>query len=177
MTGHHLHDLAAIVAALEAGGRLAHVRSEVDPRHELAGIAVRLEGGPQAVLFEKVKGQRWPILAGLYWNRGLIAELIGTDERALPQFVADCIAKAQRAPVDPVVVTGGPVLEVTEPDVDLGKIPVPVHALKDTAAACGFRGRQAARRSASARGALVSRASTVPTTRKSTAKTPSTNTH
>src|SRR5690349_12642411 len=131
MTGQNLHDLAAIIAALEAGGRLARVRSEVDLRHELAGIAARLEGGPRAVLFEKVKGQRWPVLTGLYWNRGLIAELIGKDEGALPQFVADCIAKWQREPVDPIVIKGGPVLEVTEPDVDLGKIPVPVHALKD----------------------------------------------
>ena len=29
------------------------------------------------------------------------------------------------------MVKSGPVLEVSEPDVDLGKIPVPVHALKD----------------------------------------------
>ena len=131
MAGHHLHDLAAIVAELDAGGRLARVRSEVDLRHELAGIAAKLEGGPKAVLFEKVKGQRWPVLAGLYWNRGLLADLMRKAEGALPQFVADCITKWQRDPVDPAVIKSGPVLDVTEPDVDLGKIPVPVHALKD----------------------------------------------
>jgi 2,5-furandicarboxylate decarboxylase 1 len=131
MAGNHLHDLAAIVADLEAQGRLARVRSEVDPRHELAGLAAKLEGGPRAVLFEKVKGHRWPVLAGLYWNRGLLGALMRKEERALPQFVADCIVKWQRDPVDPVVTKAGPVLEVSEPDVDLGKIPVPVHALKD----------------------------------------------
>ena len=131
MAGNHLHDLAAIIADLEAKGRLARVRGEVDLRHELAGVAARLEGGPKAVLFEKVKGQRWPVLTGLYWNRGLLAELMQRDERTLPQVVADGIAKWQRDPVDPVVVKSGPVLDVTEPDVDLGKIPVPVHALKD----------------------------------------------
>lgn len=131
MAGNHLHDLAAIIADLDAKGRLARVRSEVDLRHDLAGIAARLEGGPRAVLFEKVKGQRWPVFTGLYWNRGLLADLMRKEERALPQFVASCIKKWQRAPVDPVVIKTGPVLEVTEPDVDLGRIPVPVHALKD----------------------------------------------
>lgn len=131
MAGTQLHDLAAIIADLDAKGRLARVRSEVDPRHELAGIAARLEGGPRAVLFEKVKGHRWPVLAGLYWNRGLLGDLMRKDERALPQYVSNCITKWQREPVDPVVIKTGPVLEVTEPDIDLSKIPVPVHALKD----------------------------------------------
>ena len=131
MAGNHLHDLAAIVADLEAKGRLARVRTEVEARHELAGIAAKLEGGRKAVLFEKVKGHRWPVFAGLYWNRGLLADLMRTDEHALPQAIADGIAKWQRDPVEPAVVKSGPVLDVTERDVDLGKIPVPVHALKD----------------------------------------------
>lgn len=131
MAGNHLHDLAAIVADLDARGRLARVRSEVDLRHELAGIAARFEGGPRAVLFERVKGQRFPVFAGLYWNRGLLADLMRKEERALPQFVADSITKWQRDPVDPVVIKSGPVREITEPEVDLGRIPVPVHALKD----------------------------------------------
>lgn len=131
MAANHLHDLAAIIDDLEAKGRLARVKSEVDLRHELAGIAAKLEGGPRAVLFEKVKGHRWPVFTGLYWNRGLLADLMRREEQALPQFVSGCIKKWQREPVDPVVVKRGPVLEVTEKDVDLGKMPVPVHALKD----------------------------------------------
>lgn len=85
MAGNHLHDLAAIIAELDAKGRLARVRTEVDLRHELAGVAAKLEGGPSAVLFEKVKGQRWPVFTGLYWNRGLLADLMRKDERALSQ--------------------------------------------------------------------------------------------
>lgn len=131
MAATRIHDLAAIIEDLDAAGRLARVKSEVDGRHELAGIAKALEGGPRAVLFEKVKGQRWPVFAGLYWNRGLVADLFGRDEAALAQYVADCIARSRREPVDPVVVATGPVLDVTEKDVDLGRIPVPVHALKD----------------------------------------------
>jgi 2,5-furandicarboxylate decarboxylase 1 len=131
MAGNTLHDLAAIVADLDAGGRLARVRGAVDVRHELAGVAAKLEGGPRAVLFETVKGRRWPVLAGLYWNRGLVAELVRRDERALAQFIAGCVDASERDPAGPEIVGSGPVLDVTESDVDLGGIPVPVHTLED----------------------------------------------
>ena len=52
-----LRDLAWIVDKLDAMGRLARVKSVVDPDFELAGIAARFEGGPFAVLFENVKGK------------------------------------------------------------------------------------------------------------------------
>ena len=61
-----LIELQACIEFLDATGRLARVRSEVDPRHELAGIARRFEGG-KCVLFERVKGSDYPVLAGLLW--------------------------------------------------------------------------------------------------------------
>ena len=51
---HLIHDLAQIIDYLDAQGRLIRVRSEVDPAHDLAGIAAHYEGGPRAVLFERV---------------------------------------------------------------------------------------------------------------------------
>ena len=126
-----LHDLAAIIEDLDAAGRLARVKSSVDPRHELAGIAHQLEGGPRAVLFEAVQGQRWPVLTGLYWNRDLVAGLLGIEAKTLPHAIAAALAPRRVATVDPAVVKSGPVLDVTEKDVDLGSIPVPVHGLKD----------------------------------------------
>ena len=39
-----LVDLGACIDFLERTGNLVRVRSEVDPRHELAGIAQRFEG-------------------------------------------------------------------------------------------------------------------------------------
>jgi len=50
----HLSDLSAIIDDLDAMGRLARVWSEVDLKHDLAGIAAELEGGPRAVLFGNV---------------------------------------------------------------------------------------------------------------------------
>ena len=126
-----ISDLAAIIDDLDAMGRLVRVRSEVDLKHDLAGIAARLEGGPRAVLFERIKGHRVPVLTGLYWSRALLADLMHRDERTLPQYVSGCIKAWQQRPVDPVMVEGGPVFEVTEQTVDLYRMPIPIHALED----------------------------------------------
>ncbi len=131
MAANHVHDLALIIEDLEAMGRLTRVKSEVDPNLDLAGIAAKLEGGPRAVLFENVKGHRWPVFTGLYWSRELIGDMLRKEERALPGYVSECIGNWQSKPTEPVVKRDGPVMEVTENDVDLSKIPVPVHAMKD----------------------------------------------
>ena len=106
-------DLGAIIKTLERRGRLVRVRSEVDPAWQLASIAAHFEGRPQAVLFEKVKGSRYPVFTGLYWSRELLADLFGRPEHALPQHVSQCIRNWQQRPVDPVVVETAPVLQVT----------------------------------------------------------------
>jgi len=131
MAANHVHDLALIVEDLEKMGRLTRIKSEVDPNLDLAGIAAKLEGGPRAVLFENVKGHRWPVFTGLYWSRELIGDMLRKEESALPGYVSECIGKWQSKPTEPVVKQDGPVMEVTENDVDLSKIPVPIHAMKD----------------------------------------------
>ncbi len=131
MAATHIHDLALIIEDLERSGRLARVTGSVDLKHDLAGLAAEMESGPRAVLFEKVAGHEWPVLTGLYWSRELLADLLRREERTLPQYVSDCIRQWQQSPVDPVVVPSGPVLDVTEPDVDLAKMPIPIHAEKD----------------------------------------------
>jgi 2,5-furandicarboxylate decarboxylase 1 len=128
---HPIHDLALIIDRLDARGRLVRVRSEVDPRHELAGIAAQFEGGPRAVLFERVKGYDQPVFTGLYWSRELLGDLMDQPERDLPANVSGCIKRWQQRPVDPVVVEHGPVLEVTENRVDLAHLPIPTHAEQD----------------------------------------------
>ena len=131
MAATHIHDLALIVEDLERSGRLARISSSVDLKHDLAGLAAELESQPRALLFENVAGHEWPVLTGLYWSRELLADLLRREERTLPQYVSDCIRQWQQAPVDPVVVPSGPVLDVTETDVDLARMPIPIHAEKD----------------------------------------------
>jgi 2,5-furandicarboxylate decarboxylase 1 len=124
-------DLGAIIEALDRCGRLVRVRSEVDPAYQLAAIAAKFERGPRAVLFEKIRGSRYPVFIGLYWSRELLSCVFGRPEPELPQYVSKCIQDWQQAPVAPVVVDDGPVLEVTERVVDLYKLPIPIHADKD----------------------------------------------
>ncbi len=131
MAKSHIADLGTIIADLEAHGRLARIKTEVDLHHDLAGIAAKLEGGPRAVLFEKVKDRFAPVFAGLYWSRDLLADLLRRDEATLPQYVADCIRRWQMKPRPPVMVKDGPVFEVSEFHVDLTRMPIPVHAMKD----------------------------------------------
>jgi len=49
MSGNHLGDLRVIIDELDRCGRLVRVTSEVDPVHDLAGVAARIEGEPRAV--------------------------------------------------------------------------------------------------------------------------------
>lgn len=129
--GAAIADLGAIIDWLDRRGRLVRVRSEVDPVHQLAGIAAKFEGGQRAVLFEKIKGSAYPVFTGLYWSRELLGELFDRPVLSLPQYVSECIRDWQQNPVPPVVVRSGPVREVTEDKVDLSVLPVPTHAELD----------------------------------------------
>ncbi len=131
MAANHLSDLRSIIERLSNQGRLIRVTSEVDLHHDLAGVAAKLEGGEQAVLFENVKGHDAPVFTGLYWSRTLLGALMEREERALPGFVSDCIKRWQQKPKDPVVVKNGPVLEGKEAPLNLHALPIPVHATED----------------------------------------------
>lgn len=126
----NLLDIQSYIAFLEDQDHLLRVKSEVDPVHEMAGIAKRFEGG-KAMLFEKVKGHDYPVLMGLYWNRAMMATFFDTDSANLPFALADGIKKWRQAPMEPVILESGPANEVIELDPDLTKLPIPHHAELD----------------------------------------------
>jgi 2,5-furandicarboxylate decarboxylase 1 len=125
-----LIDLGACIEQLAANGDLVRVRSEVDPVHELAGVAYCFEGR-ETVFCERVKGHAFPVLVGLYWNRAALARLFGCDKAQLPFAVADAVQEWQIRPIEPEVGDSGPANEVIEPEVDLRQLPIPIHALGD----------------------------------------------
>jgi len=129
---HPLIDLDACIRQLDRSGRLLRVKTEVDPVHELAGIAKRFEGG-KAMLFERVKGSDWPVLVGLLWNRALVGSLFGVPKEEVPFKIAAAIApwRADRESLAPALLERAPVNEVIEPEIDLYRLPAPVHALLD----------------------------------------------
>jgi len=127
-----LVDLGACIEHLERTGQLLRVHTEVDPRHELAGVARRFEGG-KCLLFERVKGHDWPVLVGLLWNRALAGSLFGIAKEEVPFRIAAAIGpwRGDRQAMPPSLLDRAPANEVVEPEVDLGKLPAPVHALLD----------------------------------------------
>ena len=127
-----LVDLSACVSHLEQTGNLVRVVSEVDPEYELAGIAKKYEG-KKCILFEHVKGSEYPVFMGLLWNRNIVGDLFGVSKEQVPFVIASAIGPWHRnkdAFPSPIL-EKGPANEVVEPEVDLYKLPVPVHALKD----------------------------------------------
>lgn len=77
-------DLQSFLMALEGAGDLKRVRVEVDPRFEIAEIAQRAvrEGGP-ALLFENVKGSRFPLAINFLGTFARIERAIGMHPEAL----------------------------------------------------------------------------------------------
>lgn len=127
-----LVDLGACIDHLEKTRNLARVRSEVDSHHELAGIAKRFEGG-KCVLFERVRGSDHPVLVGLLWNRAIVSSLFGVAKEEVPFLIAGAIAPWQqdRKAFPAPVLDQAPANEVLETEVDLFRLPAPVHALGD----------------------------------------------
>jgi len=123
-------DLKDCLKKMDAAGRLAHVHTEVDAVHELSGVAAKLDGG-KAVVFEHVKGYDYPVSTGMWWNRENVAAIFDRSVDALPALFAAAVGSLHQNPVAPVVVDDAPAQQVTMPEVDLGRIPVPTHALKD----------------------------------------------
>ncbi|MFD1707859.1 UbiD family decarboxylase [Siminovitchia sediminis] len=128
----NVSDLQGMIELLRDKKLLTRVKSPVDMKYEMAGIASKFDGG-NAVLFENIQGSDARIFTGLYWNRKVLAEIFDVDEKELPFLTARAINNWRKNPVDPVVVDSGPANEVIMKDEkDLLKgIPVPTHGLQD----------------------------------------------
>jgi 4-hydroxy-3-polyprenylbenzoate decarboxylase len=71
-------NLQDFIATLEARGELRRIAVEVDPELEITEIADRVmrEGGP-ALLFEKVRGSKWPLLINAMGTEARMALALG----------------------------------------------------------------------------------------------------
>ncbi len=134
--------LGQFVAALRRGGELAEIGARVDPRLEIAEITDRVvkAGGP-ALLFTDVAGSRFPVLTNQFGTERRMALAFGAkslDEVAqrvrnavklgfphtLDARIAKAVSVGSAAFALPHTVTGAPVHEVVEHDVDLHALPV-----------------------------------------------------
>ena len=127
-----LSDLNCCIDFLDHAGKLIRVRSEVDPVFELAGIARQLEGAG-CVLFERVRGSRFPVLCGLLADRNTVGQLFGLPAQQVPFAIADAVGAWKKDPtgLSPRLLDRAPANEVITASPDLHTLPIPQHALKD----------------------------------------------
>jgi UbiD family decarboxylase len=104
------------------------VSREIDPAYEITALVVKLDrelGKRPVLLFERVRGSRFPVLTNLHASRSRLALAMG----AAPADTLPTYLRAMERPVAPRVVTGGPVKEVvrTGDQIDLDALPRIVH--------------------------------------------------
>jgi 4-hydroxy-3-polyprenylbenzoate decarboxylase len=139
----HWGDLREFVRFLEENGELRRVTREIDPVLEVSEIAQRVmrAGGP-ALLFERVRGSRYPLLINTYATRRRMSWALGVNDldehaRAIAGLVKSqpptglldklrMLPKVARvAAATPKVLRGGaPCQEIVESEPDLGKLPI-----------------------------------------------------
>ena len=87
-------DLRDFIAALEASGDLKRIALEVDPRLEMTEICDRvLKAGGPALLFEKPKGHRIPVLGNLFGTPQRVARGMGRDSVAALRELGQLLAQ------------------------------------------------------------------------------------
>ena len=72
--------LREYIRLLGSRGQLLTVRKEVDSKFEINAVVRKIQSGPNLpVLFEKVRGTRYPVIRNIFSNYGLIAQMLGVD--------------------------------------------------------------------------------------------------
>jgi 2,5-furandicarboxylate decarboxylase 1 len=110
------------------GDEFQIVTQEVDPAFEITAIVVKLEREAKkrpVLLFEKVKGTRFPVLTNLHASRSRLAAAM----RCAPDEMLRTYLAAMDKPIPPKVVARGPVKDVilTGAQIDLHDLPQIVH--------------------------------------------------
>lgn len=113
-----------LLEELEAEGEIKRVEEEMSPTYE---IAAELRDSEKALLFENVKGHEMRVVGNLYGTRERLVCGLGIEKSQIIERIRNSLSNPDR----PKVVTGGPIKEVSEKEVDLGKLPILRHFEKD----------------------------------------------
>jgi 4-hydroxy-3-polyprenylbenzoate decarboxylase len=126
-------DVTSVRGALEyldSKGEVLHIKKEVDPIYEIAGIQKALDGGP-AVLFENIKGYpNFRNVGSILSRRERIADLYDENDPIQLKFR---FRNALKKPLPPKVVKDAPCQEVVRTkDIDvLAMLPIIKHGKQD----------------------------------------------
>jgi UbiD family decarboxylase len=125
-------DLRTFLRALEAAdpAAIVRIREPVDLDYDATAIALEFakHGRSPALLFERVRGSKFPVLMNLFGSRARYAFALGVGEKELARKWG-----AGGAPVAPERVESGPILDVVRrgADADLGALPIMRHFVED----------------------------------------------
>lgn len=124
-----IHDLRSFLQVLEERDLLFTAQKEVDWNHEIGSVIGTLEPAGKAAYFPKVKDRDFAVCGGMLASMDSIAAALGCEKAEITDFLASCLEK----PVKPRVVEDAPCHEhvITGDAIDMGRVPVPVHAPKD----------------------------------------------
>jgi len=120
-------DLRTFLGDLEQAGELMRIRKPVDPRY----ISPLIEKAGKGVYFEQIVGYDMPVTSGLLGTMDRLAIGMHMDKREIGR----CLAQAVNSPIPAVTVDKAPCQEVVHigEDVDLTRLPLPLHSLQDGA--------------------------------------------
>lgn len=124
-------DLRSFLSDAEDASELLRVKREVRPRFQASAVLARLEaeGKYPAVLFERVKGHRYPVLSNAFASLRRLSMALEVEERDLLQGYIGLINRprkpkeAPEAPVKERVLVGK--------KADLRELPILTHHEKD----------------------------------------------
>lgn len=125
-----INDLRSFLAVLEEHSLLTKIDKEVDWQYEIGSLLATLEvSGQKSGLFHKVKGKNFAVCGNILSSMDGIALALNCKKSEITDFLTECIEN----PVKPKVVDKAPCQEhiLTGDEIDLQKIPVPIHAPKD----------------------------------------------
>jgi 2,5-furandicarboxylate decarboxylase 1 len=108
---------------------LKTVNRPVDRVHELAAVAKKADG-KHCLLFENVRGNAMPVVAGIASSRKMFARALNVAVDELVESFSAALSNLGDCTI--VERHSAPVKEVIEPEVDLSRFPIPVHHEKDS---------------------------------------------
>ena len=125
-----IHDLRSYLEILKENNELLTISREVDPVGEIGAVMATLEKtGGEAAFFEHVKGFDVPVTGGMLSDHRKIALAL----ECRPDEISKRGEAALEKPLQPEIVENAAFREnvLQGPDIDLTKLPIPVHAPED----------------------------------------------
>lgn len=112
---------------LEKKKKLIKIKKKVSINLEAAGLLKALDGNP--AMLENISGSKYKVAGNVFSTKELVAGCLGVKKEELVKKMSDAINN----PTKPKVVDKkkAPVLEMTEKDPDLSKLPILFHCEKD----------------------------------------------